>query len=368
MSVFTIPGGLWTPTFPTSSSGGAPSYTNLTIDAAAESVGMKFTAGKTGNINKIHWKTNTTTTGASIAVGIRTVDGTNGFPTTTAVGTDGTQTVLASDDNVILTTTLGAVAAVTKGTTYFVRIAQPTSSFGSMQVGIYAREAMRDPYVVLNTGVSPAVSWAVQTGNPTFMLEYDDGTFEVPAGCFFGNPVNTYTYNNTSTPDTRGAGFQVPNECTMDRVAFYADMDGDANISLVSSAYNQGAGTGILATFAYDLNNRSATTAGLHIVTFSSKVTLSPGTTYRLIVEPTTATSCILYDYGLPSSGAYGAKHGLPNFYSTSAKDPTGSGSWTNYNNGTNGYRVPFFYLNINDIVGWPGNFGFQPLEGGLVA
>src|SRR5687768_3531262 len=119
MALQTIPGGLWVPIIP-SAHVGAPSIASTgagtLIDAVDEAWAAICRAPKTGAVRKVGVRLGQVTTGATITVGIYTVDATTGSPTTphTLFGTttNNTLVVAGTDDDKWVWTTLTADANV----------------------------------------------------------------------------------------------------------------------------------------------------------------------------------------------------------------------------------------------------------------
>jgi hypothetical protein len=142
-------------------------------------------------------------------------------------------------------------------------------------------------------------------------------------------------------------------------------LDSDCNIRIVSADYNQGAATGILATSTADNNIRATGVMGMHPILFDASVTLEADTWYRLIVEPVAATNTTLHDATVSEIGKLDFFGGGRDWHLTTAKDPTGDGSWTNYNSGT--FRRPFMGLIVDGLLTQgtpevPSGGGFTPI------
>jgi hypothetical protein len=316
------------------------------IDAASEAGGTIFQIPKTGNVRKVHWGTRTVTTGATLDVRLEGIDATTGLPDGSLVGatTNGSQVVANADDNTLFATTLTADAAVTRGQKVALVISNPPASFGNMVLCAYQfGHESQLPYNALRQA-----SWSKAISNfiLAFALEYDDGsvvpiTGIVPPSTTF----NTYTVSTATTPDVVGIRFQLPLAARVIGGWTWIDDDGDYILKLVSTAYNQGAGTGILASVAMDKDIRRQTSSALALHYFTAAVDLAAATNYRLVVEPSSATSLSFFDLQAPSLAVLDAWHGGRNIHTTTAKDPTADGDWTNHNSGT--FRRPFMGLII---------------------
>jgi hypothetical protein len=375
MALQTLKGGAYLPRPPVGNAG-IPSFTatSLVINAADESAAFIIQIPRTGTITDIAWGSRTTTTGMTVDVRLETVSG--GFPTGTLYGanTNGSQVVNNADDNTTFITALTAGAAVTAGDLVAVVIKAPTASFGNMQITAFGDEGDPNfPYVALNTGISPAVSYAVITAiAPMLSLRYNDGAYYPVDGAHPASATVTATTLSTSTtPDVIGARFKVPGPVTIDGAWVWADIDGDAVVKLVSTDYNQGANTATLkAEGTIIASARKAVTPGIHFVRFSTTVDLVAGTYYRLLLEPSSTTSIIAYDFDVPNVASLDA-YVSQDFHLTTAKDPTVDGSWTNYNSGT--FRVPYMGLRIAKIddgasVGGGGLLTHPGMSGGMRA
>ncbi len=337
-----------------SSANAAPSFTTnaLLIDAIDESVAFIVQAPRTGTINKVGWGTRTVTTGATLDVRIESIASAAKFPAGTLFGTNtnGSQVVADANDNTWFLTSLTSGASVTKGQDIAVVIKNPGASAGNLQIAGFADDAntLDFPYAGLNTGVSPTISYASAAAAPILAFEYSDSPTVVPVpGCWpMKGTITTTTLGTGSTPDVVGLRFQLPFPCSILGAAPWIDADGDYKMMLVSEAYHQANATGILATLTVDHVHENATTAGYHEHVFAASYDIAANTWYRLVIEPTTATTLGFHDFDVNTLALMDAYPGGQNFHLTTAKDPTGDGSWTNYNSGT--FRIPFISLIID--------------------
>lgn len=337
--------------------------TSAPLDASDERLGVILQAPKSGNIAKVAFSTATVTTGATVDVRVETVDATDGNPSDTLWGTNTNAALVVdgADDNVIKVATLTAVAAVTIGDQLAIVIVNPTASFGSMQIRNTTTQGGGRPINCYYSNFTGG-SWTkgVTTGPLLIGLEYDDGSYVPIEGIrppVSGSGGLTSTGLSTATtPDVMGLRFQFPFAVRVRGAWVIADCDGNTNLNLVTTAYHQVNQTGILATSTLDKDIRQLDHFGMYQVTFPSRPELAADTNYRLIVEPTTASTTSMYDSATLSLAMLGAFHGGANFHLTTAKDPTGDGSWTNFNSGT--FRVPYMGLFIDGIDTNPGGGG----------
>jgi hypothetical protein len=344
MAIQTILGGAMLPPIRTSQDSIALNHIG-TISAADAAVAVVCQAPKTGNIRKVVWGTRTVTTGATCDLRIETIDASTGHPSGSlwAANTNGSVVIVDTDDNAVFTTTLTADAAVTMGDTLAVRLNNPNTSFGNMQVftiwNLQSSAQSMLPYIRFFNGTSWA---AVNIGFPMLMFEYDDGSYAPIAGCYpVAASITTHTLSTSTTPDVAGARFRLPFPCRIRGAWVGMNATGDCKVMLVSTGYNQGAGTGILATATIDKDiRRNSAGIGPHIVEFAAPYELAANTYARLVVEPTTTTSLGgVYDVALASAAQLDSWFIGQDWHLTTAKDPTADGDWTNYNLGT--FRTP---------------------------
>lgn len=358
MAIQEIPGKFFLPSMYIGA--GVPVLVAMGSMAAANSkLAYIFHAPKTGNIASIIWRTATVTTGATIEARLETIDLATGDPSGTLVGTNTNLTglvVLSTDDNIIFTTTLTAAGAVTQGQLVAFVLVNPPASFGSIQTAAYSFASLSPqiPYHDVHNGTSYTPS---ASNFKALTLVYDDGTYVTPIGYYPAYTAITPTAFQTGTnPNVRGMRFQFPVSMRTIGLWYNAILAGDCTMRLVSTAYNKGAGTGILASVSIDKDTRGTTAGMLGTAVFDTAVTLSAATNYRLIVEPSTATSVTVYDVSFPSLNVLGTWSGGQNCHLTTANNPTADGDWTNYNSGT--FRMPFMGLIIDGIDASAGSSG----------
>jgi hypothetical protein len=319
---------------------------NAVFSGADNGIATVFQVPKTGNIRKIHWATANVTTGATVDVRLETVNTSDGFPSGTLVdtNTNASQVIANGDDSVFFTSTLTADAAVTAGEIIAFVVLNPTVSPGAMVLAGTAQGADGNfPY-----GLTKNTTWAKTAILLQFGVEYDDATLVPIPGIIPAATAVTNTNLSTSlTPDVAGWLFEAPVSMRVVGGWFYADRDGDVDLRLVSTAYNQGAGTGILAqSGTIDADMRRDAAGRITLAYFTSSYDVVAGTSYRLIVESTTTTTSVIYDWNATSLLALG---GWPlGGCFTTAKDPTANGDWTNYNSGT--FRRPLMGLVVSAV------------------
>lgn len=313
--------------------GGALPLASASFSAASAGYACVFQVPRTGSIRTIRFATLTVTSGATVDVRLETVDLATGDPSGTLWGTTTNASVVIAnaDDNTFFSATLTADAAATVGEFMALAIKNPGASFGSMSLsGVNVGTDANLPY-------GDSFSGAAYTKTNvflTFALEYSDGVIVPVPGILPPSTSQTaLTVSTSTTPDVVGNLFTALAPMRVGGAWVFLDRDGDIHVRLVNTAYNQGAGTGILATAFLDVNVRRDAAQRPTPVLFQAPYDLVQGTNYRLIVEPSTTTSVSFPYYNTATANCLNAVGGGGCL--TTAKDPTGNGDWTNYNSGT---------------------------------
>jgi hypothetical protein len=185
---------------------------------------------------------------------------------------------------------------------------------------------------------------------PIIVAHYTDngGFWQSLTPIIFPSTANPtpVTLDTGTTPDEIGAVFIPSHTCRLNRITFPVGSDAagsDFDIIVYDSA------DGVLDTASYDGDQLAATAGGVtfqmdHLLT--APVTLTAGSTYRIILKPTTTANVRTTYLSVPDA-AIGALPGkLANFYLT---ERTNAGAWTNYNTaGT--YRYPTIALGFDAL------------------
>ena len=332
---------------------GAPTLSYVTCDAADETAVQIFRAPRSGEIDVVGFRTSGVTIGATIDVRLETVA--NGLNTGTLVDTNSNKTlaIADADDNKALSVTLTGAATVTKGQKLALVLKSPSADYGNVRYAAYSDIGIAGSY-------PPLISvGAVTAGCLVCWVHYADS----PAYCYIPNVlpmgdagINTNTFNNTSTPDIYGARFKLTGVGRRCRGCYvWLDLDGNCDVRLVTTAYHEANGTGILASAELTSDDDLATGAGLFYLEFDAATELAADTVYRLIVIPSSSTSLSTYDFTVPSAALL-ASAGGAEFYLTTAKTPTQNADWTDTNT-----RVPFMWLVFDgvDLAGGPHSVGY---------
>lgn len=371
MTTQTFPRGAALPPWPLNQAG-QPSFNSSTVDGANEIFAVVIRAPKAGNIRGAWWRMGSVTTGGDITVGVYQVDTTTGNPADTpvlhAANTSVTKTIATTDANdFIYSGNFTADATVTKGQLIAICFINPGASFGNMVFQNLAEGDPKFPY-----GTHFTTSWTKVSGHPNILLEYSDGTVAIPMGCVaIGDAAATSipitaTLSTSTTPDVWGAEITLPFPIRLSAVWFWGDDDGDYDVRVVTSAWD-GASSGLLASGSGDSNVRVSAAANITLVELDATVEIAAGTRFRILVIPNTTTSMTCYSYPCVDSDHFGAQPlAGANFHLTTAKDPTGDGSFTDYDNGTDGYRIPLMGMILDGFSDGVGGGSANLLHGKL--
>ncbi len=271
----------------------------FTIDAVDEVAGAVIPIALSGNIRYIHWRTGTVTTGATVIVGLVTVD-TGGLLTTTpwSPTSNNGQIVAAADDNTWFKTQLLLDAPVVAGDVVGVIVKQPAALAGNMTV--YRGHALH-AQVGFPYSVGPTESTKVDITGPGYILEYDDGTFHLsPLSVPFF--PSTVTLDTGTNPDEVALVFE---EVAPRRViGYWANLAIAAASTYRMGLYVDGNDTPVL-TKTVDTDTTASASQRFHVGYFTDQYETSAGVTYRLAALPLgTPDLTIRYFEGPSGSGA----------------------------------------------------------------
>jgi hypothetical protein len=142
-------------------------------------------------------------------------------------------------------------------------------------------------------------AWTKQFVGPVVFFRYSDGSYGKSLDLPHGSHDNI-TMHSGSTPNERGAVFQVPTSVrTVGAEWLGGDRDGDVVVTLYSESDKVLAQAAMPSALLSGQNTHRR-----HRVTWDSPVTLQANTTYRLTIRPTTTTSVLYFWAGAPSNEA----------------------------------------------------------------
>lgn len=257
--------------------------TNQLIDAAGEKTSVIFYAPKSGEIDRVCFRTQTVTTGATVDVRLETVD-TSGFPTGTLADTNSnaSQVIASADDNTWFEVTLTASATVTEGQALAIVIVN--ASPGVMNISSYnvTPPANRPVLTGLYTG-----TWANTGRCGVGAVRYNDGTYPAIPGILPITGLSNTQFGTGSTPDERANKFTPDIDCKVGGATFYVQNWAPADTFDIVLYDTDGSSVLESASVVIGTN---ATTA-IFSVRFDTQVTLAAGSSYWLAVKPTSANT-----------------------------------------------------------------------------
>lgn len=257
-----------------------------------------------------------------------------------------------------------APRAVTAGDEIALVIDNPSFTAGdSIAIGgMVASTDLTFPFAVRGTNTKD------ENELPIFALRYDDGSYGLvytevwPAQSF-----NTWALETDTSPDEAGLAFQVPFPCQLTEVAWVGRTSSASNaydIIVYDNADNVvGSKTGIDGDIGVN-----TTSNRYHCRRLSSPVDIDANSTYRVVIKPTSSTLIMRVFYAeFASLALMQCIDGGPNIWATERTD---AGAWTNFNNGTDGYRLPRISIRLqgfDDGVGGGGGGLTGSVFGGQV-
>lgn len=345
--------------------GATPSYGTHTLDGTADQIEFVWRAPKAATITHVAFRqTSITGTPGTVRVGLQSVSATTGLATGTwlagGLGYADYNSWNASNNGTFVQVALGTSVTVARGDVVaMVMDVQAVGTWDASNLAVISRDGIafgpfqRLPYA--NTGSGAAISKQA-IANPPFVLRSStEGFGQVVQG------INALSYSSSSTPDEQGAIFTLPADIgtsyTIPGVLLGGDFDaGDFDLVLYDSD-----GTTVLQSVSIDKDQAAMNTADVAEFWFD-EVTLSsltPGTTYRLTIKPTTTTaitSLMAYDVAQANDLIRFTGGSATGFYFTSRTD---AGAWSETTT-----RIPSMQL-IVDLDGTSGSSGGGPLVGG---
>lgn len=272
----------------------------LLLDAADEKAALIFQPPKAGDIRKVHFRTGTVTTGATLDVRLETVS--SNVPTGTLWGTNTnvSHVVADTDDDAWLTTAaLTADATVTQtdldnGTWMALVFVNPSGSPGTLYIA-------RTPWTTANGNNQMGAyaahytsSWSTSSvlGKLNIVLEYSDGSIVRVPGVHPVHAIGNTTIDTATNPDE--VALRHLQSGKMRACGWWAVGYAGALRTCRVQVYESGNNTP-LASAVYDdtkMNSGGAT------ITFYGKfpapVTLEHNTVYRLAFLPTTSDNLLV--------------------------------------------------------------------------
>jgi hypothetical protein len=297
---------------------GVSGYGVSLIDATGEMAGFCIQVPKSGNIDRVGFRTGTVTTPQTLRVGIETLS--SGNPSGSQYGGSAVGTQASPATNTFYEVTLGTPATAVKGD-FIAVVVQFNSTIGNLEIAGANNTAPNHLYPCCMEKVGAGPTWAKVVRNPCLTIRYDDGTYG-NINCFPGISVTEQSYSSASTPDERGLKFKLPVPVTVIGVYYRAAIGSAGTYDLV--LYDSD-GTTALATKTVTQVNLTGTFDDPIKIIFNSAVTLLANTFYRLVVKPTSGTA-FLYELTVNTAAMLDGWAGGQNFHLTTRTD---AGAWT---------------------------------------
>lgn len=321
--------------------------------AAGNYVAYPFQAPETGTITGVGFRTGTVGTGCTVDVRLETIDSATGSPTNTLVGTNTniTQVVANTDDNIWFNVVFTSGASVTKGQVLALVFRVSSGTPASFYFKTTDDSSADYPFALTSSSTR-------RIGPNCAAINYG-GTYYPVDNMYPFTSITTRTFNNTSTPDVRGVKFSLPVPLRVCGCWVWTSSGGDFSVKLYNSD-----GVTVLASIAWDKDYSKTSGGGVYKLRFTAAVELSANVSYRLAVEPSTSTDLDVYEYGVSSAALMGAAPCGSNFMLTTAKDPTGVGSWTDTS--TSGMYMGLMIDGFSDGAGAAGMLVAGGMTGGM--
>lgn len=305
--------------------GGNPTDSAITNDAAGEAWAFAFQVPKTGNIDRVLFRTGTVTTAANMAVTLETI-GTDGLPSGSNYGGSAgvTWSPVDSDDNVTVELTLGTPAAATIGDIVVLR-GEWSGSAGNLQIGYLTGSAGSGrgwPKVLPDTGSGFTLS---TDGIPKVCLRYDDGTYCVPLGCVPPGGTGSINIASGSTPQEVGIWLNLPVAATIIGVKSVGRTFGTTQTNTLS-LYTTPGGTPASQRSVAPNHNQLSLTNDWNCLFFNG-YDISASTDYVLGFLQSSTNNLTLYYYDVANANYWGGFAG--GSYFTWASRNSGGGAFT---------------------------------------
>jgi hypothetical protein len=286
----------------------------IALDAAGQRVAFIARPPKRGSIRDVIFWLRSVTTPDPILVSLQSVDPATGLPGVA----EQSGTVPESECKVGWVTATMSADRVVSDLTEPLAVVIELSPYvdGNITVGVNYGLLVGSAYCATYDGAA----WTKRSACPAVFFRYSDGSYgkslDPPHGYH-----NNGTMHSGSTPNERGAVFQVPTSVrTVGAEWLGSDANGDVVVTLYSESDQvlaQAAMPGALLTGQNEMRP--------HRVTWDSPVTLQANTTYRLTIRPTTTTPVRYHFAGAPSNEAMEQLPGGRLWYGTQR---TFGGAW----------------------------------------
>jgi hypothetical protein len=305
-----------------------PSYVVNLVDADGEGIALIFQAPVTGTITGFGLPTGTVTAGDAdmdFRLETVTISATPAVPSGSLAAANTNASVNVNASNSWFNGVLTASYAATAGELLALKVVRKTAGSFNGNFRTFGEDGGNTIVGFPMGSVNASGGWvALAAGSaPCFALNYG-GTYYPIDGVWPCSAITTTTFDSTLTPDVIGNIWIPRVKCRVVGVYVWLDLDGATTIKFYDTD-----GVSVLATATAAANTRIGTSPGIFSFPFNTSVTPTVGSTYRIGVEPSSATGLTIYDFTVPSAAVMDAWGLGQDMYKTSAKDPSGLGSWT---------------------------------------
>lgn len=304
-------------------------FTNSSMTGTAHKVAVLVQALAPGNIRKVHFRTQTVTTGDTVRASIQGRDAATGDPDGTIANSGDSAantTVANADDNTWKTTaSFTTDYAVSTGDRFFVVLDYPSYVAGSMQI---QRSSFGSPNNFTYVDVY-AASWTKTSSSLNMTLELDDGTYLPCIGLVPSSSAANTNFNSSSSPNEYALRFVLNTPMRLWGFWFWTNnFSGDTQGVL----YTGGAATDTTATATaatIDKDEKVSTSNFQCFMQFATPADLVAGTVYRLSIKPTTTTSV---GYTRPTAAENNASLATLGMGTDWYESTRAGGNWTDNN------------------------------------
>lgn len=299
----------------------------VAIGRANEKVADIIQAAKTGTVSAVQWATGVVTTGCTLDIRLETVDPATGNPSGTllAPGSNGSQSIVVANRNVSIVTPLTTPVSVSQGDLIAVVVANPATSFCSMQIKYVNVEGVSHVSVPYGASFING-AWTKSTVlGPQVGLQYQDGSYAASPFTYPISYFTTVTYASTSSPNSIGLRFSLPFSINLTGVWFFGQINQNTLLTLYGAD-----GSTVLSSVQVNANEAGSNVSYQRAIALPFPVSLLPNTFYRVVLVPTIATPPNILHYVQTNSAAQlDGLSGGHNFHYTSATNPAQESDWT---------------------------------------
>lgn len=310
-----------------------PASTTLTpgtiaLDSASDSGAQGVIAPKTGNIDRIKFRLVTTAAASAgdIDVAIEQT-GTNGMPAFVqalwGANTNVGISVAATDDNVWITATLTAAAAVNIDDLFQIVIRNHSVTPTNTQLGTHPTAGGVSPLSGAGSrvrasaalGTPPTVFAELGIQNLNAIFRYDDATWWSAVGTRIYATGAITSFKSDSATNRRGALMTLPWNCRIKGMwAFIANPA--ANSDFIYRLYLASDGSTLASTQSIDGDHLGGTTIDNWVPGFfTTPYTYTAGTSIRAAVVPGTINAINVGEMDILDADAMSASWGGTNFH-----------------------------------------------------